>query len=718
MISQSLASNQTYQALSSKKKQQLKYHSRQPSGGGPKFIMPKDNRIYNQDLNETIIKRQVNQQQQQYQQQNYSQYEDGKNETQILRVNMMPLTDSSIKSNNKNTQNVSGLQISFTNQSQFNNVNRQNINDSKYQFVNQHQNMYNSDTNHLGQNMDSKRSQIYTDINSQTNDLYPFSQNEERDVYSNTDNMIDNVFGENEVDDTEIEECNFIEFHSDTNLSPPGQLRPLPQVKSNERVQSKSFLDDGIYRQNIITQNIDNTEIPQISNNQQNYIGYNSQQEEKYQNYLERKNSLFNERSNMQDQSTFSTYDQNNKNKNSFIYQSRPSNVSKTNTTMCEDKNFKTSVDITSNKENSSFVAQNYQEFEKSLQKSFQKQKQIDPKQQNTNLSKNVFDILMAKQVVSENSFRYDNDPSTNANSAIQSATNLRNLTQNESQQVIKLQNLQFDDIRSQPQSKQQKQPLKSSKSTFSTAKHSRKNNKSFGQVNMSKSGNNTRRLGDIKFDDKLDNKNPNQSFLSPQHNKIISTDILSNDFDDINQLSQDYKRKQSQQSRQSNNMKEKHSINIASDSFMKVQTLEIHKLRISNAKLRDNYSRSQKRLREVEQVLHKYRKDQQVHDIVKQKDFQYIIRADQQIEYYQEHYNSLLNNYNSKVQKISLFIVEQKDDNQKCKEKLSNRDALIQATKFALDHVIENAKQEVVDSESSMTLQTLFNIRNQLQQI
>lgn len=54
----------------------------------------------------------------------------------------------------------------------------------------------------------------------------------------------------------------------------------------------------------------------------------------------------------------------------------------------------------------------------------------------------------------------------------------------------------------------------------------------------------------------------------------------------------------------------------------------------------------------------------------------------------------------------------------------LDSRDALISATCFALDHVIENARKELeplyVGKElgKSYTLQTLLNIRTQLSQI
>eukprot|EP00347_Sterkiella_histriomuscorum_P010485 403376101 len=145
----------------------------------------------------------------------------------------------------------------------------------------------------------------------------------------------------------------------------------------------------------------------------------------------------------------------------------------------------------------------------------------------------------------------------------------------------------------------------------------------------------------------------------------------------------------------------------ISPDNLMKIQTLEIHKLRQSNAKLRDNQSRSQKRMKDLEQKYNEIKRDQRLQDFVKHKDYQYIIKADKQIETYQECYQKVIDKF--KVNKKEL---------KECKQKLESRDALIQATKLALEHVLETAKLEVIDSQNSLTLQTLMNISNQLSQL
>ena len=54
---------------------------------------------------------------------------------------------------------------------------------------------------------------------------------------------------------------------------------------------------------------------------------------------------------------------------------------------------------------------------------------------------------------------------------------------------------------------------------------------------------------------------------------------------------------------------------------------MEVHRLRKVNAKLRDDYSRSCKRLQETQRELGEYKINKAQMDVTKQKDYEYIIK-------------------------------------------------------------------------------------------
>ena len=116
-------------------------------------------------------------------------------------------------------------------------------------------------------------------------------------------------------------------------------------------------------------------------------------------------------------------------------------------------------------------------------------------------------------------------------------------------------------------------------------------------------------------------------------------------------------------------------------DNMAKMQGLQIHKLRQANAKIRDDYARSLKREQSFTKELHKAREERQMQTIVKQKDYEWIIKQDKELERYKEAYEKM----NDKYKNARIELKEAED-------KLESRDALICATRMALDHVIESA--------------------------
>lgn len=88
------------------------------------------------------------------------------------------------------------------------------------------------------------------------------------------------------------------------------------------------------------------------------------------------------------------------------------------------------------------------------------------------------------------------------------------------------------------------------------------------------------------------------------------------------------------------------------SQNQLKASNQEVHRLRKQNAKLRDDYQRAVKRLQGVEAILEEHRRDKRAAEITKQKDYEYIIKQDKQIESYQANFSKI----NSKVSGKSPF--------------------------------------------------------------
>lgn len=88
------------------------------------------------------------------------------------------------------------------------------------------------------------------------------------------------------------------------------------------------------------------------------------------------------------------------------------------------------------------------------------------------------------------------------------------------------------------------------------------------------------------------------------------------------------------------------------SQNQLKASNQEVHRLRKQNAKLRDDYQRAVKRLQGVEALLEEHRRDKRAAEITKQKDYEYIIKQDKQIESYQANFSKI----NSKVSGKSPF--------------------------------------------------------------
>jgi hypothetical protein len=72
----------------------------------------------------------------------------------------------------------------------------------------------------------------------------------------------------------------------------------------------------------------------------------------------------------------------------------------------------------------------------------------------------------------------------------------------------------------------------------------------------------------------------------------------------------------------------------------------EIHRLRKHNAKLRDDYARAMKRLAETQLELEQHKRDRAQMEQLKQKDYEYIIKQDRQLEQYKEAYGKAANKY------------------------------------------------------------------------
>ncbi len=61
---------------------------------------------------------------------------------------------------------------------------------------------------------------------------------------------------------------------------------------------------------------------------------------------------------------------------------------------------------------------------------------------------------------------------------------------------------------------------------------------------------------------------------------------------------------------------------------------------------MRDDHARALKRLNEAQLEIEQYKRDKQQAEILKQKDYEYIIKHDRQLEQYKEAYNKVANKY------------------------------------------------------------------------
>lgn len=67
----------------------------------------------------------------------------------------------------------------------------------------------------------------------------------------------------------------------------------------------------------------------------------------------------------------------------------------------------------------------------------------------------------------------------------------------------------------------------------------------------------------------------------------------------------------------------------------MKESNLEVHRLRKTNARMRDDYARLLRKYEESEMRLEQQLRDRAQADVLKQKDYEYIIKQDRTLEQY-----------------------------------------------------------------------------------
>jgi hypothetical protein len=73
---------------------------------------------------------------------------------------------------------------------------------------------------------------------------------------------------------------------------------------------------------------------------------------------------------------------------------------------------------------------------------------------------------------------------------------------------------------------------------------------------------------------------------------------------------------------------------------------MEVHRLRKTNARIRDDYSRLLKRFQESEAHLEQLTRDRVQAEQLKQKDYEYIIKQDRTLEQYKGSYSKMQNKY------------------------------------------------------------------------
>ena len=73
---------------------------------------------------------------------------------------------------------------------------------------------------------------------------------------------------------------------------------------------------------------------------------------------------------------------------------------------------------------------------------------------------------------------------------------------------------------------------------------------------------------------------------------------------------------------------------------------MEVHRLRKTNARIRDDYSRLLKRFQESEAHLEQLTRDRVQAEQLKQKDYEYIIKQDRTLEQYKGSFSKMQNKY------------------------------------------------------------------------
>ena len=74
-----------------------------------------------------------------------------------------------------------------------------------------------------------------------------------------------------------------------------------------------------------------------------------------------------------------------------------------------------------------------------------------------------------------------------------------------------------------------------------------------------------------------------------------------------------------------------------------------MHRLRKTNARIRDDYSRLLRKYQESEMEVEQMRRDRAQAEALKQKDYEYIIKQDRTLEQYKTSYNKMQNKYQGK---------------------------------------------------------------------
>ena len=85
-------------------------------------------------------------------------------------------------------------------------------------------------------------------------------------------------------------------------------------------------------------------------------------------------------------------------------------------------------------------------------------------------------------------------------------------------------------------------------------------------------------------------------------------------------------------------------------ENQLKESNLEVHRLRKTNARMRDDYSRLLKKYEESEMRLEQQLRDRAQAEVLKQKDYEYIIKQDRTLEQYKTQYSKMQNKYQGKL--------------------------------------------------------------------